>query len=58
MGSSKETLIDASARNAGACKQRVLRGGAFDRSQYYLRSASRFLYDASVRYDTNGFRLL
>jgi formylglycine-generating enzyme required for sulfatase activity len=49
---------DASARAAGVCKQRVVRGGSFDAGARYVRSASRFLYDAETRYYTNGFRVV
>ncbi|ACK50839.1 protein of unknown function DUF323 [Methylocella silvestris BL2] len=42
----------------GACKQRVVRGGSFDAGARYVRSASRFLYDAELRYYTNGFRVV
>jgi formylglycine-generating enzyme required for sulfatase activity len=48
---------DGSARTGGQCRQRVLRGGSFDSQARYLRSASRFRYDADVRYYTNGFRV-
>ena len=46
------------ARETGQCRLRVLRGGAFDSSSTYLRSASRFRYDMDVRYVANGFRVL
>jgi formylglycine-generating enzyme required for sulfatase activity len=42
----------------GQCRQRVLRGGSFDSQARYVRSASRFRYDADVRYYANGFRVL
>jgi formylglycine-generating enzyme required for sulfatase activity len=49
---------DGSAVIEGApCKQRVVRGGSFDAGSRYVRSASRFLYDAELRYYTNGFRV-
>jgi formylglycine-generating enzyme required for sulfatase activity len=52
-------LAEASAAaGSGACKRRVLRGGSFDAGQRFARSASRFLYDAELRYYTNGFRVL
>lgn len=51
------TEANASA-GSGACKRRVLRGGSFDAGQRFARSASRFLYDAELRYYTNGFRVL
>ena len=43
---------------SGQCGQRVLRGGSFDSQARYLRSASRFRYDADVRYYANGFRVV
>jgi formylglycine-generating enzyme required for sulfatase activity len=49
---------NGSARETGQCRLRVLRGGAFDSSSRYLRSASRFRYDMDVRYVANGFRVL
>lgn len=49
---------DGSAREDGACKQRVVRGGSFDSGARYLRSAARFLYDAELRYYANGFRVV
>lgn len=48
---------DGSAWTIGQCGLRVLRGGAFDSLSRYLRSASRFRYDADVRYQANGFRV-
>ena len=48
---------DGSARVQGLCSQRVLRGGSWRNESTYLRSASRFFYDASVRYLVNGFRV-
>ena len=49
---------DSSAWTAGQCGQRVLRGGSFDSQARYLRSSSRFRYDADVRYYANGFRVV
>jgi len=49
---------DGGARETGLCKQRVVRGGSFDAGARYVRSASRFLYDAETRYYTNGFRVV
>jgi formylglycine-generating enzyme required for sulfatase activity len=49
---------DGSAWTSGECRQRVLRGGAFDSPARYLRSASRFRYDVDVRYFANGFRVV
>ena len=48
---------DGSAWTSGQCGQRVLRGGSFDSQARYVRSASRFRYDADVRYYANGFRV-
>ena len=45
-------------RETGFCKQRVVRGGSFDAGARFVRSASRFLYDANVRYYANGFRVV
>jgi formylglycine-generating enzyme required for sulfatase activity len=49
---------DSSAWTAGQCGQRVLRGGSFDSQARYVRSSSRFRYDADVRYYANGFRVV
>jgi formylglycine-generating enzyme required for sulfatase activity len=49
---------DGSAWTKGQCRQRVLRGGSFDSQARYLRSGSRFRYDADVRYYANGFRVV
>jgi formylglycine-generating enzyme required for sulfatase activity len=49
---------DGSAWTTGECARRVLRGGSFDSQARYLRSASRFRYDADVRYYANGFRVV
>ncbi len=46
------------AWETGQCRLRVLRGGAFDSQARYLRSQSRFRYDADVRFSANGFRVL
>ncbi len=48
---------DGVSWTSGQCQQRVLRGGSFDNPARYLRSASRFRYDADVRYYANGFRV-
>lgn len=48
---------DGSVRNRSDCRQRVLRGGSWRNEPDYLRSASRFNYDANVRYLVNGFRV-
>ncbi|WP_036261600.1 SUMF1/EgtB/PvdO family nonheme iron enzyme [Methylocapsa aurea] len=49
---------DGSAATTGLCRQRVVRGGSFDAGARYVRSASRFLYDAELRYYANGFRVV
>lgn len=46
------------AWETGQCRLRVLRGGAFDSQARYLRSQSRFRYDADVRFSANGFRVV
>jgi formylglycine-generating enzyme required for sulfatase activity len=48
---------DGAAKVTGVCKQRVVRGGSFDTGPRYVRSASRFLNQAGLRYYTNGFRV-
>jgi formylglycine-generating enzyme required for sulfatase activity len=53
-----EAPADAAPKLGEACKQRVLRGGSFDAGPRYARSASRFLYDAGLRYYANGFRVM
>jgi formylglycine-generating enzyme required for sulfatase activity len=47
---------DGAVVQGAPCKQRVVRGGSFDAGARYVRPASRFLYDAELRYYTNGFR--
>jgi formylglycine-generating enzyme required for sulfatase activity len=49
---------DGSAWTQKFCRQRVLRGGSFANKATALRSAARFHYDQSVRYYTNGFRVV
>ena len=49
---------DGSAWLNGACRVRVLRGGAFNSDPRYIRSGSRLRYDADVRYSANGFRVV
>jgi formylglycine-generating enzyme required for sulfatase activity len=49
---------DGTAWMSGQCRLHVLRGGAFDSQAKYLRSTSRFRYDADVRYVANGFRVV
>ena len=53
------TPIDGSAFDQAGCRQRVLRGGSWRSSNpAFLTSASRFFYDAPVRYIANGFRVV
>jgi formylglycine-generating enzyme required for sulfatase activity len=47
----------AKAWTEGDCTRRVLRGGSWRNDPSYLTSASRFMYDATVRYIANGFRV-
>src|SRR5262249_6979267 len=54
----KGAPTDGSAWTAGQCQLRVLRGGAFDSQARYMRTTSRFRYDANVRFLENGFRVL
>jgi formylglycine-generating enzyme required for sulfatase activity len=49
---------DGSARGQDNCRERVLRGGSWRNDSSYVHSASRFKYDADVRYLTNGFRVV
>lgn len=48
---------DGSAWDNELCRVRVLRGGSWRNNSSYIHSASRFKYDADVRYLTNGFRV-
>ncbi len=48
---------DGSAWKKEFCRVRVLRGGSWRNDSSYVHSASRFKYDADVRYLTNGFRV-
>lgn len=48
---------DGRAREKKNCTQRVLRGGSWRNEASYIHSASRFMYDADVRYVVNGFRV-
>ncbi len=52
------TQADAGARLDGDCTQRVLRGGSWRHTKDKITAASRASYDASVRYVTNGFRVI
>jgi formylglycine-generating enzyme required for sulfatase activity len=48
---------DGSAWEQANCTQRVIRGGAWRNDKSYMHSASRFRYDADVRYLVNGLRV-
>jgi formylglycine-generating enzyme required for sulfatase activity len=48
---------DGSAVERPPCSERVLRGGAFNQAPGYATAASRYKYDASVRYYAHGFRV-
>jgi formylglycine-generating enzyme required for sulfatase activity len=49
---------DGSAFTKPDCRERVLRGGAFNNDQRFVRTAARFKYDFDVRYYANGFRVV
>lgn len=48
---------DGSVREKSGCTTRVLRGGSWRNDHSYAGSASRFYYDADVRYLANGLRV-
>lgn len=48
---------DGSSWNTAGCTVRVIRGGSWRNDKSYVHSASRFKYDAYVRYLQNGFRV-
>ena len=48
---------DGSAWMSDACSHRVVRGGSFNRSPEYLRSANRQRFTADSRIDVLGFRV-
>jgi formylglycine-generating enzyme required for sulfatase activity len=48
---------DGAAVERPRCGERVLRGGAFNQDPSYAHAASRFKYDAAVRYYAHGFRV-
>jgi formylglycine-generating enzyme required for sulfatase activity len=48
---------DGSSRDRADCREYVIRGGAWRNDSTYVHSASRFKYDAYVRYLLNGFRV-
>lgn len=49
---------DGAVRDSRNCRQRVVRGGSWRNDHSYATSASRFYYDADVRYIANGFRVV
>jgi len=48
---------DGSAWTDSDCREHVIRGGSWRDDTTYVHSASRFYYDAYVRYILNGFRV-
>ncbi len=48
---------DGSPWDKQDCREHVIRGGSWRNDQSYMHSASRFRYDADVRYLVNGFRV-
>jgi formylglycine-generating enzyme required for sulfatase activity len=48
---------DGSAWVGPQCRERVLRGGAWNNDEAGLRISSREFYDANVRYPNHGFRV-
>jgi formylglycine-generating enzyme required for sulfatase activity len=48
---------DGSARGGGTCPIRVIRGGSWQKTQDWGRSASRFLQSADMRTNEVGFRV-
>jgi formylglycine-generating enzyme required for sulfatase activity len=48
---------DGSAWTDGNCAVRVIRSGSWRNDKTYVHSASRFKYDAYIRYIQNGFRV-
>jgi formylglycine-generating enzyme required for sulfatase activity len=48
---------DGSSRDKSDCREYVIRGGAWRNDSTYVHAASRFKYDAYVRYLLNGFRV-
>ncbi len=49
---------DGSAWGEGNCSVRVIRSGSWRNDKTYVHSASRFKYDAYIRYIQNGFRVV
>ncbi len=48
---------DGSSWDSGNCSVRVIRSGSWRNDKTYVHSASRFKYDAYIRYIQNGFRI-
>jgi formylglycine-generating enzyme required for sulfatase activity len=48
---------DGSSWDKPDCRENVIRGGSWRNDASYIHSASRFKYDANVRYLLNGFRV-
>jgi formylglycine-generating enzyme required for sulfatase activity len=48
---------DGSSWDSPDCREYVIRGGSWRNDSTYVHSASRFTYDANVRYLLNGFRV-
>jgi formylglycine-generating enzyme required for sulfatase activity len=48
---------DGTPRSNSDCSDHVLRGGAWNNDEKYVRPASRTFYDGSVRYPTHGLRV-
>lgn len=46
-----------SARTTGDCSKRVVRGGSWDSSDFWLRASYRLRLDTGARLDVRGFRL-
>jgi formylglycine-generating enzyme required for sulfatase activity len=49
--------IDGSARGGGVCPIRVIRGGSWQKTLVWARSASRFLQSSDMRNNEVGFRV-
>jgi formylglycine-generating enzyme required for sulfatase activity len=48
---------DGSSWETAGCPERVLRGGGWTNDPNYVRTTTRYRYDADVRYPANGFRV-
>lgn len=53
----KGAPADGKTWDAPNCRERVIRGGSWRDGSSYMLTATRFKYDASVRYTQNGFRV-